>query len=97
MMASVPATLKWLHAINLVSTVAYLHFYDATAGAVTPGTTTPDYSFPIVSQGNLNGAGFVLPSPIDFGVAITYVCTTTLDGSAGDPGTNAVVLNAGYV
>lgn len=26
----------------------------------------------------------------------TLVCTTTIDGSAGDPGLNGVIVNAGY-
>lgn len=90
-------TLKWLHAINLTAAVAYLHLYDATAASVTPGTTTPNYTFAIPTAGNTNGAGFVLPSQIEFTNGITLVCTTTLDGSAGDPGTNGVVVNAGYV
>lgn len=92
-------TLHWLHAINLTASVAYLHLYDATAASVTPGTTTPDFTFPIPTVGDTNGAGFNLPlggSGQSFANAITMVCTTTLDGSAGDPGTNGVVINAGY-
>lgn len=89
-------TLKWLHAINATAAKAYLHLYDATTASVTPGTTTPDYTFAIPTQGDTNGAGFVLPAQIEFSTAITLVCTTTLDGSTGDPGTNGVIVNAGY-
>lgn len=91
-------TLKWLHAINLTNAIAYLHLYDATTASVTPGTTTPSYTFPVPTTGTASqGAGFVLPAQIEFSTAITLVCTTTLDGSAGDPGTNGVIVNAGYV
>lgn len=89
-------TLHWIHAINLTSSVAYLHLYDATTASVTPGTTTPDFTFPIPTSGDTNGAGFVLPLNHDFATAITLVCTTTTDGSTGDPGTNGVFVNAGY-
>lgn len=89
-------TLFWLHAMNLTAAKAYLHLYDNPAASVTPGTTTPDYTFALPTQGDTNGAGFVLPAKIEFTNGITLVCTTTLDGSAGDPGTNGVVVNAGY-
>lgn len=89
-------TLHWIHAMNMTAAVAYLHLYDATAAAVTPGTTTPNYTFPIPTQGDTNGAGFNLRIEQAFANAITLVVTTTLDGSAGDPGTNGVIVNAGY-
>lgn len=90
-------TLKWLHAMNLTAAKAYVHLYDQVAASVTPGTTTPTYTFPIPTQGDTNGAGFVLPAQIEFSTGITLVVTTTLDGSTGDPGTNGVIINAGYV
>ncbi|MCA9333432.1 hypothetical protein KC963_00100 [Candidatus Saccharibacteria bacterium] len=90
-------TLKWLIAMNMTAAVAYLHLYDNTAASVTPGTTTPTYTFPIPTAGSTNGAGFVLPAQIEFSTGITLVVTTTIDGSTGDPGTNGVFVNAGYV
>lgn len=92
-------TLYWLHAVNLTASVAYLHLYDATTASVTPGTTTPTFTFPIPTQGDTNGAGFTINLGANgqaFGTAITLVVTTTIDGSAGDPGTNGVMVNAGY-
>jgi len=92
-------TLHWLHVMNMTAAVAYLHLYDATAASVTPGTTTPDFTFPIPTQGDTNGAGFNLPlggQGHAFANAITLAVTTTIDGSAGDPGTNGVFVNAGY-
>jgi hypothetical protein len=92
-------TLYWLHAVNLTAALAYLHLYDATAANVTPGSTTPDFTFPIPTQGDTNGAGFVLPLGSGgqaFANGITLVVTTTTDGSAGDPGTNGVMVNAGF-
>jgi hypothetical protein len=89
-------TLHWIHAMNLTAAKAYLHLYDATTANVTPGTTTPDFTFPIPTQGDTNGAGFNLRLEHEFANAITLVVTTTTDGSAGDPGTNGVMVNAGY-
>lgn len=89
-------TLHWIHAVNLTAAIAYLHLYDATTASVTPGTTPPDFTFPIPTQGDTNGAGFNLKLDQEFANAITLVCTTTIDGSAGDPGTNGVMVNAGY-
>ena len=78
------AILHWIHAINLTAAIAYLHLYDATTASVTPGTTTPDFTFPIPTQGDTNGAGFNLRMDHEFTTAITLVVTTTLDGSARD-------------
>lgn len=92
-------TLFWVHAMNLTAAKAYLHLYDATAASVTPGTTTPNYTFPIPTMGDTNGAGFVLNlggNGQAFANGITLVVTTTVDGSTGDPGTNGVFVNAGY-
>lgn len=89
-------TLHWIQAINLTAAIAYLHLYDNTAASVTPGTTTPTYTFPIPTAGSTNGAGFVLRLEQAFATGITLVVTTTVDGSAGDPGTNGVMINAGY-
>lgn len=92
-------TLHWLHAMNLTAAKAYIHLYDATAASVTPGTTTPTFTFALPTQGDTNGAGFAMPlgpNGHDFASGITLVCTTTLDGSTGDPGTNGVIVNAGY-
>lgn len=89
-------TLHWIHAMNLTAAKAYLHLYDATAASVTPGTTTPTFTFALATQGDTNGAGFTLKLDHAFANGITLVCTTTLDGSAGDPGTNGVIVNAGY-
>lgn len=91
--------LCWMHVMNMTAAVAYVHLYDETTGNVTPGTTTPDFTFPIPTLGDTNGAGFVLPfGPFgqQFSTAITMVVTTTNDGAAGDPGTNGVFVNAGY-
>lgn len=89
----------WIHAINLANAPRYLKFYNATAANVTVGTTTPDLTFPIPSQGDTNGAGFTLsiPNGIAFGTAITIAATTGLaDNDSGAPGANEVVVNLGY-
>lgn len=91
--------LAWVHVMNMTASVAYVHLYDALAASVTPGTTTPSFTFPIPTLGDTNGAGFALPLGAfgqQFATGITLVVTTTIDGSAGDPGTNGVFINAGY-
>ena len=92
-------TLFWIHVMNMTAAVAYVHLYNVASGSVTPGTTTPDFTFPIPTQGDTNGAGFMIPFPAGghaFGTAITVAATTTITGGAGDPGTNGVFVNAGY-
>lgn len=87
----------WIHAMNLTAAVLYLQFYNATAASVTVGTTTPDMTFAIPTQGDTNGAGFTLSSPngIELGTAITIACTTTVSGSSG-PAANGCMVNLGY-
>jgi hypothetical protein len=89
----------WIHAMNLSSSVRYLKLYNATAASVTVGTTVPDLTFPIPTQGDTNGAGFVLaiPNGIAFGTAITIAATTGVaDNDSGAPGANEVIVNMGY-
>lgn len=89
----------WIHAINLKATPLYLKFYNATAASVTVGTTTPDLTFPVPSQGDTNGAGFVLaiPNGIAFSTAITIAATTGVaDADTGAPGANELIVNMGY-
>ena len=90
-------TLNWIHAINLTNAIAYLHLYNATTASVTPGTTTPTFTFPIPTTGTASeGAGFTIKLNHYFSTAITLVVTTTTNGATGDPGTNGVMVNAGY-
>jgi hypothetical protein len=89
----------WIHAMNLSSGTRFLKFYNATAATVTVGTTVPDLTFPIPTQGDTNGAGFTLsiPNGIAFGTAITIAATTGVaDNDSGAPGANEVVVNLGY-
>ena len=89
----------WIHCMNLKASVLYLKFYNATAANVIVGTTVPDLTFPIPTQGDTNGAGFVLaiPNGIAFNTAITVACTTGVaDNDSGAPGINECVLNLGY-
>ncbi|NIT58413.1 MAG: hypothetical protein GWN00_19955 [Aliifodinibius sp.] len=90
----------WIHAINLGTAPRFLKFYNATAASVTVGTTTPDLTFPVPSQGTTDdGAGFTLsiPNGIAFGTAITIAATTGVaDADAGAPGANEVIVNLGY-
>lgn len=89
----------WIHAINLSASVLYLKIYNVLAAGVTVGTTVPDLTFPIPTQGDTNGAGFTLsiPNGIEFGTAITIAATTGVaDNDSGAPGANTVVVNLGY-
>lgn len=89
--------LYFIHAMNLSNAVKYLQVFNATAASVTVGTTAPDMVFPIATQGDTNGAGFVLavPNGIAFGTAITVAATTTATGGTG-AGANEVFVNIGY-
>lgn len=89
----------WIHAINLSAAVLFLKIYNATAANVTVGTTVPDLTFPVPSQGDTNGAGFTLsvPNGIAFGTAITIAGTTGVaDNDSGAPGANVLIVNLGY-
>ena len=89
----------WIHAINLSAVVLYLKVYNATAANVTVGTTVPDFTFPVPSNGGTDGAGFMLPMPVgtEFDTAITIAATTGIaDADAGAPGGNEVVVNLGF-
>lgn len=92
-------TLYWLHAMNLGSATRFLKLYNATAATVTVGTTTPDLTFPLPTQGDSNGAGFTIsfPTGVAFGTALTIAATTGVaDADAGAPGANEVIVNLGY-
>jgi len=89
----------WIHAMNLSAATLFLKFYDATVATVVVGTTVPDLTFPLPTQGDTNGAGFTLsiPNGIAFGTAITVAATTGIaDADSGAPGANQVVLNLGF-
>ncbi len=94
-----PGQIYWIHAINLKATPLYLKFYNATVASVTVGTTVPDLTFPVPSQGDTNGSGFVLaiPNGIAFSTAITIAATTAVgDADSGAPDANELVVNIGY-
>lgn len=89
----------WIHAMNLANATRFLKLYNNTAATVVVGTTVPDLTFPLPTQGDTNGAGFTLsiPNGIAFGTAITVAATTGVaDNDAGAPGANEVVVNIGY-
>ena len=89
----------WIHAMNLSSATKFLKIYNATAASVVVGTTVPDLTFPLPTQGDTNGAGFTLsiPNGIAFGTAITIAATTGVaDNDSGAPGANEVIVNLGY-
>jgi len=89
----------WIHAMNLSAATLFLKFYDATVATVVVGTTVPDLTFPLATQGDTNGAGFTLsiPNGIAFGTAITVAATTGIaDADSGAPGANQVVVNLGF-
>lgn len=95
-----PGKLGWIHVINRSTGVRYIKFYNATAANVTVGTTTPVLSFPIPTMADTNGAGFTISfgdAGVFFDTAISVAATTGIaDNDTGAPGTNDVVLNAGF-
>lgn len=89
----------WIHAINLTAAPLYLKFYNATAGDVTVGTTTPVLTFPVPANADSDGAGFniSIPNGIAFSTAITIAATTGFaDNDTGAPGANNLIVNLGY-
>lgn len=93
---AVKTTAGRIHALevsNPNAVDAYLQLFNAAAGDVTVGTTTPTLSlFVPAGDGTLDGAmdkewG---DEGLDFQTAITYACATTATGS-GDPATGLVV------
>lgn len=89
--------LYWLHVMNLKASVLYLQLFNKASASVTLGTTAPDLTFPIPTQGTTNGAGFTLavPNGIALGTGISYAITTTATGSTTASAGEAY-LNAGY-
>lgn len=91
--------LYWLHVVNLAAATRFLKVYNATAASVTVGTTVPDLTFAIPTQGDTNGAGFTLSvaTGIVFSTAITIAATTGVaDNDSTAPGANEVIVNLGY-
>lgn len=84
--------IHYLEVSNPNATDAYIQFYDAAAGSVTVGTTTPVQSFLVPAGDGTKDAGTekTFNFPWKFNDAITYACTTTATGST-DPTTGLVV------
>ena len=80
--------LHYLHVINTNVNAAYLQLFNAVAGDVTVGTTTPKMSLFIPANGAHDA--YWGDSPIDFDTALTYACSTTATGN-GDPSTGLVI------
>lgn len=86
----------WIHAINLSAATLYLQVYNKASASVTVGTTTPDFTFPVPTQGDTNGAGFNLsfPNGVYLDTALTIAGTTGISDN-GAPGTNELIVNMG--
>ena len=72
---------------------AFIQLFDALAANVTVGTTTPKQSYIVPASGAMDKS--FADSPLEFGVGITYACTTTATGST-DP-TTGLVVNIQYL
>jgi len=89
--------LYWIHAMNLAATVRFVKIYNAASGTI--GTGTPVLTFPIATQGDTNGAGFVfsVPNGVAFSTGITIGASTGVaDADTGAPGANEVIVNVGF-
>lgn len=89
--------LYWISAINVSASVRYLQLFNNTAAAVIPGTTTPTNEWPVPTQGDTNGAGFMIsiPNGIAYGTAITFFISTAKGGGVAATADD-VLLNIGY-
>lgn len=85
--------LHGIYAVNLSSAPLYLKIYDVEDPTV--GTTVPVATFPVPSQGDTNGAGFVVDfDEPEFLDALAIAATTGVgDGDTGAPGNNELVVN----
>ncbi len=96
--SAVAVDVRWLHVINLDSTPVYLKLYNGTAADVVVGTTVPQHTFAVPSQGDANGAGFTLAvEGLQFTAGLTVAATTGVAvADTTGPGTNELILNLGY-
>ena len=85
--------LDWVNVVNLTGSVVYLHLYEAPAEDVTPGTTTPSFTFQIAANGTSH---LPLGHSFERFDGLTVLTTTTIDGSTGDPGTGNVIVNLSF-
>lgn len=87
-----------IYAFNAATTKRYLKVYNATAASVAVGTTTPDLTFVIPTDGSTGGGIFLKwPQGLAFGTAITIAATTGLaDNDTGAPAANDVIVMVGY-
>lgn len=87
-----------IYAFNAATTKRYLKVYNATAANVTVGTTTPDLTFVIPTDGSTGGGIFLKwPQGLAFGTAISIAATTGLaDNDSGAPAANDVIVMVGY-
>lgn len=87
----------WMQATNTAATPVFMKIYNATSGTI--GTGTPVLTFLIPSQGDSNGAGFVLaiPNGIEFSTGISIGASTGVaDSDTGAPATNSCIVNMGF-
>ncbi len=90
-------TLYHVSAQSVDATPLYLHLYDVVSSTgVSVGTTTPDVTYIVPSQGNGNGAGLIedIAKGYAFANGICLSATTTIGGSGG-PGGNECVVTLG--
>lgn len=85
--AARPGRIYNIEVSNPNATGVYLQLFDALAANVTVGTTIPSLSFFIPPSGAMDKNYSI---PIQFGIGITYACTTTSTGN-GDPATGLIV------
>lgn len=74
-------TLYNVDVINPNAAAAYVQLFNVAAGGVTVGVTAPNYVLFVPPQG---AASIIYSTPLGFGTAITYACTTTATGGV-DP------------
>jgi len=88
----------YIHVSNVnTDEKAYIQFFDAAAGDVIVGTTTPKLSLLVPTASSSNepgGLDVYFPHGISFDTAISYACTKTPTGS--DDPTTGLTVNIGY-
>ena len=87
--ASGPCTVYGIYAWNATDAPLWLQIFNTNT--VTVGSTVPDHNFIVPANADLDGAGVVIPIPVQglaFSTALTMAMTTGVGTDSGAPGAN---------
>jgi hypothetical protein len=89
-----------VHITNEKDAKLYVKAWDALLADVSVGTTTPDWIWPVTTNGDTNGSGFIrdwLPQGRKFTTGLVVACVTGIgDAASTGPGANECIFDATY-